>query len=235
MRVESNSPGAPRHPLRHLRGLLPSPGASGPRAPSCLFTHFPEQPGCLTSGHTMQPCILEPPTPSPEGQRAQEVEGKAAAGPPEERGGKSGQSFCRTSRRQTGEGGVPSGSCQSLHPRPPVKCEEQSHGIIQIGHRCMGRTQELGLRVSFIICGTRCKNGNAGALAQKLFWLSKMVTTELQMPCDCMACGYSRLRLGFRGTHGLTLHKACYLSGPQFPRDDALQASSQDYCDSQMR
>lgn len=119
VRVESNSPGAPWHPLRHLRGLLPSPGASGPRAPSCLFTHFPEQPGCLTSGHTMQPCILEPPTPSPEGQRAQEVEGNAAAGPLEERGGKSGQSFCRTSWRQTGGRGFqvgPASPCTPGHP-----------------------------------------------------------------------------------------------------------------------
>lgn len=44
----------------HPRGLQPSPAASGQCAGSCLFIHFPRQPSCLMSGHTIEPIFWSP-------------------------------------------------------------------------------------------------------------------------------------------------------------------------------
>lgn len=90
---------------RHPRGLQPSPGASGQCAGSCLFIHFPRQPSCLRSGHTMEPVFWSP-LPHP-GTKGTEVEREVATGLPissgkgeEQSRGNSGKSFSKISWRQ---------------------------------------------------------------------------------------------------------------------------------------
>lgn len=105
-------------PSHRPRGSCPPLLASGPPAQGCLFIHFPRRPSCLTvRAHNGALCSGAP-TPIPKGQRAQ---GRGGSQPPSPltlrsgggRGGKSGQSFSKTSWRQ-GQGGLPKWSCQAL-------------------------------------------------------------------------------------------------------------------------
>lgn len=151
------------HPTAGGRAFKPRP-AVGPssRHPwpqSSLFIHFPRQPSCLTSGHTMGP-VFRSPTPTP-GQGHQDG-GEAALASPwlgEGRGG--GRRRVRQELQQNQlETGVP-----APWPRPPSRSPLSpwpwlSQGISPThpewtpgagGEGCDAVVTSLGLRVSFII------------------------------------------------------------------------------------